>query len=254
MADRRKGAPVSAVGFILAGLAALGAFVFVPAAVQAAMLRTGIPIALGVIGCALIIARQAPAGFTLLLVALLIASFLRRGWPGGGWRRGGPRRRPPPGGPSGAARRVTRTAALEAEMEGHTPVNGTVLAGTYENGVLEEMTREQLMDLRSQISFDADSRLLLDAYLDGRFPRWREHADVDGDAGEGVAARAGTMGLEEAYEVLGLEPSASATDVREAHRSLVERAASEGADAGADTGLSIRRLDEAKAVLLGLQD
>ena len=242
---------MSAVGLILAATAALGAFMFVPASVQAALLRTGVPVALMAVGAALVLGRQAPAGFTLILFGLVLWLAFRRGF-GGRWRRRGPRPRPPGPAGGGEARRVVRTAALETEMDGQVPVNGVVLAGNHESELLEEMTREELLELRAEVGFDADSRLLLDAYLDGRFPRWRENADADRDAGEGAATRPRTMSLEEAHEVLGLEAPASEASVLEAYGRLVESSAAEGGDAGAS--VSLDRLDEAKSVLLGLHD
>ena len=55
---------------------------------------------------------------------------------------------------------------------------------------------------------DPDGVRLLEAYLDRRFPGWREHAERDADAGPGARPQPGAMTEEEAYQVLGLEPGA----------------------------------------------
>src|SRR3954447_24988948 len=118
---------------------------------------------------------------------------------------------------SGQVSRV-RSAFLEMELDHDTgAMRGVILAGPREGTRLEALDVPTLVALLAE--FDAESRALLAAYLDGRDPSWREHAQSDAATGQSGAAR-GPMTEQEAYQVLGLEPGAKAEDVVSAHRAL----------------------------------
>ena len=93
--------------------------------------------------------------------------------------------------------------------------------------------------------FDVESRDLLAAYLDRRHPGWRQDAQGDTATGSGPP-RSGKMTKEEAYQILGLEPGASAEDISRAHRGLMMKL---HPDQGGSTYLAAR-VNEAKDVLL----
>ena len=104
----------------------------------------------------------------------------------------------------------------------------------------------ELKQLYRELPGDPESRQLLQTYLDGRFPVWREDEQSNGGEGLGVAPGAGAMTKEEAYKILGLEAGAAAADVRKAHRRLMQRL---HPDIGGTSFLAAR-INEAKDVLL----
>lgn len=142
---------------------------------------------------------------------------------------------------------MVRTAALEMELDHDTgALEGLVLAGRAEGRMLGAMGLSELTDLFTELASDAESRQLLETYLDARFPAWRADAQAHGDEGLGVAPGAGAMTKEEAYKVLGLETGAAAADVRKAHRRLMQRL---NPDVHRASFLAAR-IDQAKDVLL----
>ena len=94
-------------------------------------------------------------------------------------------------------------------------------------------------------ALDDESRALLLAYLDRRKPGWRENAQDDATAGR-RAASSGKMTEKEAYQILGLQPGASANEVTRAHRTLMKKL---HPDQGGSTYLAAR-VNEAKETLL----
>jgi hypothetical protein len=137
-----------------------------------------------------------------------------------------------------------RSAFVEMELDHDTGVmRGTILAGPYEGKTLDELDLTTLLGLLPQI--DSESRALLAAYLDRREPAWREHAQGDAAAGSG-AARSTKMTEEEAYQILGLHPGASAEEISRAHRTLMKKL---HPDQGGSTYLAAQ-INEAKEILL----
>jgi hypothetical protein len=99
-------------------------------------------------------------------------------------------------------------------------MTGTVLTGSFSGMRLEEMSRADLLSLlRECRAADEEGARLLEAYLDRLHPDWRD----DFAGGQSAPPRAGSSDLtvEEAYEVLGLEPGASEAQVRAAHHRLM---------------------------------
>jgi hypothetical protein len=138
-----------------------------------------------------------------------------------------------------------RSPFVEMELDHDTgAMRGRVLQGQYENVPLEALDRTTLISLLSAI--DAESRALLEAYLDRREPGWREHVQEDAGAGQREPARSGPMTEEEALQILGLEPGAGAFEIRRAHRTLMKKL---HPDQGGSTYLAAR-VNEAKETLL----
>jgi len=138
-----------------------------------------------------------------------------------------------------------RTAFLEMELDHDSGVlRGQVLAGRHRGAALDDLDLPTLITLLSEI--DEDSLPLLAAYLDRRQPRWREHAPGDAAAANGSrASRGSKMTEEEAYQILGIQPGATAQDIARAHRSLMKKL---HPDQGGSTYLAAR-INEAKEVL-----
>jgi DnaJ-like protein len=138
-----------------------------------------------------------------------------------------------------------RSAFLEMELEHDSgAMRGRVLVGRHEGADLDALDVATLVGLLAEI--DEESRALLATYLDRRQPGWREHAQDDAAAGQGSAPRSGPMTAQEAYQILGLEPGASAEDISRAHRTLMKKL---HPDQGGTNYLAAR-VNEAKDILL----
>ena len=120
---------------------------------------------------------------------------------------------------------------------------GTFWPAAIKGAALESLDVKTLVDLLAEV--DDESRALLMPYLDRRDARWREYAQGDAAAGR-AAASSGKMSEQEAYQILGLEPGASADDIGRAHRTLMKKF---HPDQGGSTYLAAR-INEAKEILL----
>ncbi|WP_334175588.1 DnaJ domain-containing protein [Pseudoxanthobacter sp.] len=168
---------------------------------------------------------------------------------GAGWRN-------PFGGLAGGAGRSpglgsnaskVETAALTMELDHASGrIAGAVRSGPFTGRALESLTMADLRRLWAMLAGDAESRALLEAYLDRRQAGWRQDFDMDARAGQGGAAAARRMSVEEAYETLGLRPGATEDDIRAAHRTLMKRV---HPDVGGTAALAAR-LNEARDRLL----
>lgn len=120
-------------------------------------------------------------------------------------------------------------------------VTGKILKGQYEGSSLESLSLDQLQSLLEELRHaDPESVTLLETYLDRIYPdAWR---DEPGSGGESSA----TMTTDEAYEILGLDPTASESEIREAHHRLILK---NHPDKGGSTYLAMK-INQAKELLL----
>lgn len=128
-------------------------------------------------------------------------------------------------------------------------MSGQVLAGQFSGRSLDQLSLEQLLQLLAECrSEDPESAQLLEAYLERTHgEEWRAQAEAQpssSDPGSGFSAQ---MSEGEAYEILGLEPGASADQIKSAHRRLMQRL---HPDRGGSTYLAWK-INQAKALLLG---
>jgi hypothetical protein len=195
---------------------------------------------IGGFALAVVLALVGRIGLAVPLVALLMTLYSQGilKSPRVGRMRGGPGRKP---------KSMVRSAALEMELDHETgAMTGRVLAGSFEGRDLDTLDPAALARLAAEIGADAESRALLEAYLDRRMPRWREHMKADAGAGQRRPAHAGAMSEEEAYQILGLEKGAGEPEIRAAHRRLMKKM---HPDSGGSTFLAAR-INEAKDRLL----
>jgi hypothetical protein len=137
-----------------------------------------------------------------------------------------------------------RSDFIEMELDHDTgAMRGRVLKGRMEGVTLDALDVPALMSLLPEI--DEESRALLMAYLDRREPGWREHADAGAAAGA-RDVNSGKMTEEEAYQILGVQPGASAAEIGRAHRALMKKL---HPDQGGSTYLAAR-VNQAKDLLL----
>ncbi|WP_196260794.1 DnaJ domain-containing protein [Pelagibacterium limicola] len=148
-----------------------------------------------------------------------------------------------------------RSRYLSMRLEHETgSVSGAVNEGLFAGRDLSSLTAEECWALYDEVADDADSLALFESWLDANRAGWRdwfaEHFGMDSGAGADEGRRAdtgsGLSGIDEAYEILGLKPGASAEDIRKAHRTLMKKV---HPDHGGSSFLAAR-INEAKDLLL----
>lgn len=122
-------------------------------------------------------------------------------------------------------------------------ISGRVLRGRFAGREIGELGFEDLVELLAECrQHDEQAARLIESYLDRTGPEdWRERA-----RGAAGAAPSGPMTSEEAYEILGLEPGATAEEIKDAHRRLIQKI---HPDHGGSSYLAAK-INRAKEVLL----
>ncbi len=122
-------------------------------------------------------------------------------------------------------------------------ISGRVLRGRFAGRELGELGFEDLVELLAECrQHDEQAARLVESYLDRTGPEdWRERV-----GGAASAAPSGPMTSEEAYEILGLEPGATAEEIKDAHRRLIQKI---HPDHGGSSYLAAK-INRAKEVLL----
>lgn len=154
-------------------------------------------------------------------------------------------------GPSHSQTSEVETRFFQMTLEHDTGVmSGAVREGAFKGQRLEELSLQELLQLWREVSRqDAQSATVLETYLDKMHGEvWRDAAydseeSFTGSGRDGAEA----MGEAEALEILGLEPGASADEVRQAYRQLMQKL---HPDHGGSDWLAAK-LNEAKRILIG---
>ncbi len=143
---------------------------------------------------------------------------------------------------------IVRSDWFEMQLDHDTGnMIGRVLKGYHTGALLDDLSDAVLLELAADVSTDAQSAALLEAYLDRRMPGWRENVQGDGATRPSGATDAGPMTDKQAYEILGLLPGATEAEIRAAHRRLMKRV---HPDQGGSTFLAAK-INQAKDWLLG---
>lgn len=98
-------------------------------------------------------------------------------------------------------------------------VSGEVVAGQFKGRDLIDLGEMETRALIDEIGDDADSMALLESWLDANRAGWREYFEETAKS-EAGAAPADTDA--EAYAILGLQPGATAEEIKAAHRELMK--------------------------------
>jgi len=127
-------------------------------------------------------------------------------------------------------------------------MDGIVLRGKFEGRELRDFSQTELLELLDECNtHDEQSAQLIESYIDRVFGQgWR--ASENADQGRRTARSSGApMSRDEAFEVLGLTPNSSDTEIRDAHRKLQLK---NHPDQGGSDYLAAK-INQAKEVLLG---
>jgi len=239
------------MGAVLLGIVALVLIIFLLRGFVGAnpkalvkVLRYAGAAALAAFAVGLFLTERPAAG---AFIASMAWGFFTRGhlWPGG-WPHYGSLGRWATGRPSPSPGQTSavRTAWLAMELDHESgEMNGTILQGTRSGGRLADLDQGALVAFYGEAD-DAETRRLLEAYLERRFgPGWRPAEEKKEEPPRAAAG----MTRQEALKVLGLQEGATADEIRAAHRRLMLQ---NHPDKGGSDYLA-SKINEAKDFLLG---
>lgn len=207
----------------------LWAFLRVPPAIQAKVLRRGLYVLVGIGVVALLLRGRPDLAFLFGGLLPLINRFRRL--PGFGHVGAGTSGHTTQGTSGGGASEVA-TAWLRMRLDhGSGAVDGEVLQGKQRGRRLSALTLDELLALRRECAHDAQSVSLIEAFLDrSHGADWRA-SETASDAGDGGSAGAseppgaggGTMTAERAAAILGVPMDATPEQIRQAHHKLMKK-------------------------------
>ncbi len=174
-------------------------------------------------------------------LALIFLPLLLRGMRGGGAGQSGT--------PSLGKQSEVETDYLRMMLDHDSgEMDGMVLRGTYQGRELCELSQAELLDLLDVCNaHDEQSARLIESYIDRVFGEdWRD-GESAGQGRRAARSSAAPMSRDEAFEVLGLAPDSSETEIREAHHKLQLK---NHPDRGGSDYLAAK-INQAKEVLLG---
>lgn len=190
----------------------------------------------GLIGLAFMLTGRFTVAAPFFAAALWLfgrgTRFALPGWGGGGARSAGQKSK-------------VATDYLDMSLDHDSgAMLGTVLKGMFAGRALDSLSEAELTRLVEECQHhDADAVRLLDAYIARRFGAQQDKAEARDRPGR---RDTGQMTRDQAYEILGLAPGASAEEIRRAHRSLMLKL---HPDQGGSTYLAAQ-INQAKDLLL----
>lgn len=103
-------------------------------------------------------------------------------------------------------------------------MSGTIKKGAHSGKELKNLSITELVELYKEVyAVDTDSAQLLEAYLDRTFKdKWRDQVDEELHANY-KASEYTKMTVDEAYNILGLQSSATQDEIIDAHRRLIQK-------------------------------
>ncbi len=158
------------------------------------------------------------------------------------------------GRPSSGQKSDIETAWLSMWLDHDTgQMGGRIRQGVLAGARLEQLSLDDLLSLRTELIADTESLRLLDSFIErvhGQSAGEKGSGDTGNKAGAGDKSanrsNGGGMTREEALDVLGLSPGASVEDIKQAHRSLMQKV---HPDRGGSSYLATK-LNQAKDLLL----
>lgn len=130
-------------------------------------------------------------------------------------------------------------------------LTGYVIKGPFAGEAIESLSAADLIDLWQLCARDdPQSAQVIEALLNSKHPDWRTWSgghDGDQHANAHAPRPDGVMSRDQAFQVLGLKAGASESEIRAAHRELMQKV---HPDRGGSTILAAQ-INQAKDVLLG---
>ncbi|MDY0376783.1 MAG: DnaJ domain-containing protein [Desulfobacterium sp.] len=195
--------------FLLFAVIGLFWLITIPARQRIAVFSNALPILVIVVGSFLTLLRRGVIGIPLFIIGV--------SW----WRRNRSKR---PISSAEGQKSTVRSANLEMELDHDTgEMDGTVLTGRMQGVSLSSLSEEEILSLYFDFRSDTDSISLLESFLDRYYPDWRDHADSDAFRNH-HKDRSGfdNMTRREAYQILGIDSSASQEEIHQAWRQLIK--------------------------------
>ena len=184
-------------------------------------------------GLGLVILRSSARGLTLRTLSARsgpVAGLSSRSGPASGpapsraWSGPNSLRPSAPGAATSGQRSTVDTPYIRMHLGQQTGiVSGRVLRGAFAGARIEELDLAGLLALLRECVAEGDEggAQLIEKYLDGVTPDWRDEL-YRRRARTASPASTADMTVEEAYDVLGLQPDADTAAVREAWRRLIK--------------------------------
>ena len=180
-------------------------------------------------------------GASALFLLMMLAPVLQRMWQsrnqvGQNWRYQGKKSR--------QSSVSTRFLKMTLNHDSGTLV-GEVISGSFVGRSLSSLNQQELMALWRECANDSQSKALLESYFERTQDRdWRQRADDNRE--QHRSTNHGNLDEQEAWDILGLPPGASISEIRAAHRRLMQK---HHPDHGGSTYFAAR-INQAKDLLL----